>query len=119
MVHQSWSKIIDMGIFPAVTAGWRINNEEFLKNCSFKLEATRAGYGEVGNQSIGDNARFGLYEARYGPNQNVYYQIFNIYYNVGTAYDLIMGLILEIYLLVLYLHKQKIGLKWETTKRLT
>jgi hypothetical protein len=42
----------------------------------------RAGYGEVGNQSIGDNARFGLYEARYGPNQNVYYQIFNIYYNV-------------------------------------
>jgi hypothetical protein len=31
MVHQSWSKIIDMGIFPAVTAGWRINNENFLK----------------------------------------------------------------------------------------
>jgi hypothetical protein len=31
----------------------------------------RAGY-EVGNQSIGDNARFGLYETRYGPNQNVY-----------------------------------------------
>lgn len=78
------------GIFPAVTAGWRINNEEFLKNVkaisNLKL---RAGYGEVGNQSIGDNARFGLYEARYGPNKNVYNpDFFNIYYNVGTAYDL-------------------------------
>jgi TonB-linked SusC/RagA family outer membrane protein len=78
------------GIFPAVTAGWRINNEQFLKNVTavsnLKL---RAGYGEVGNQTTGDNARFGLFETRYGPNQNVYIpDFFNIYYNVGTAYDL-------------------------------
>ena len=78
------------GIFPAVTAGWRINNENFFKNITVVSNLKlRAGYGEVGNQNIGDNARFGLYEARYGPNQNVYFpDFFNTYYNVGTAYDL-------------------------------
>lgn len=78
------------GYFPAVTAGWRINRENFLKESNLISDLKiRAGYGEVGNQSIGDVARFGLYEARYGPNQNVYVpDFFNIYYNVGTAYDL-------------------------------
>lgn len=49
-------------IFPAITVGWRVNNEAFLKNydalSNLKL---RAGYGVVGNQFIGDFARFGLY----------------------------------------------------------
>lgn len=78
------------GIFPATTVGWRISNEDFFKKndivSSLKL---RAGYGIVGNQEIGDGARFGLFETRYGPNQNVYsHDFFNIYYNVGTAYDI-------------------------------
>ncbi len=78
------------GIFPAATLGWRISNEDFFNNdgtvSDLKL---RAGYGEVGNQSIGDLARFGLYESRYGPNQDQFIpDFFNIYYNVGTAYDL-------------------------------
>lgn len=78
------------GIFPATTVGWRISNEDFFKKndivSSLKL---RAGYGIVGNQEIGDGARFGLFETRYGPNQNVYSpDFFNIYYNVGTAYDI-------------------------------
>lgn len=78
------------GIFPAATVGWRINNEDFFPEndvvSSLKL---RAGYGVVGNQEIGDGARFGLFETRYGPNQNLYSpDFFNIYYNVGTAYDI-------------------------------
>ncbi|MDT0687682.1 SusC/RagA family TonB-linked outer membrane protein [Autumnicola psychrophila] len=78
------------GTFPAATVGWRISNEEFLKNNQILNNLKiRAGYGEVGNQAIGDVARFGLFEARYGPNQNIYVpDFFNIYYNVGTAYDL-------------------------------
>lgn len=77
-------------VFPAVTVGWRINNEDFLRNnenlSNLKL---RAGYGVVGNQFIGDFARFGLYEARYGPVQHRYAPgFFTQWYNVGTAYDL-------------------------------
>ncbi|WP_339918785.1 TonB-dependent receptor [uncultured Flavobacterium sp.] len=108
------------GIFPAVTAGWRINNEEFLKNVTavsnLKL---RAGYGEVGNQSIGDNARFGLYEARYGPNQNVYYpDFFNIYYNVGTSYDLNGNNTGNLPSGFVSIQAANSGLKWETTKEI-
>ncbi|MDI5896922.1 SusC/RagA family TonB-linked outer membrane protein [Flavobacterium yafengii] len=108
------------GVFPAVTAGWRINNEEFLKNVTaisnLKL---RAGYGEVGNQSIGDNARFGLYEARYGPNQNVYFpDFFNIYYNVGTAYDLNGTNTGNLPSGFVSIQAANSGLKWETTKEI-
>ncbi len=78
------------GIFPAFTLGWRISQEEFLKDneivSNLKL---RAGYGEVGNQNIGDLARFGIFESRYGPNEVQFTPgFFEIYYNVGTAYDL-------------------------------
>jgi hypothetical protein len=37
---------------------------------------------KVGNQSIGDNARFGLYEARYGPNQKCILSDFSYIYYV-------------------------------------
>lgn len=80
------------GIFPAATVGWRINNEAFMEDVevvsNLKL---RAGYGEVGNQSIGDVARFGLYESRYGPNRSTLEGasfFFDTFYNIGTAYDL-------------------------------
>jgi TonB-linked SusC/RagA family outer membrane protein len=106
------------GIFPAVAVGWRINNEEFFKNVSavsnLKL---RAGYGEVGNQAIGDNARFGLFETRYGPNQNVYFpDFFNIYYNVGTAYDLNGTNTGNLPSGFVSTQGVNSGLKWETTK---
>ncbi len=106
------------GIFPAVTGGCRINNEEFLKNVTaisnLKL---RAGYGEVGNQNIGDNARFGLYEARYGPNQNTFYPDFwNIYYNVGTAYDLNGQNTGNLPSGFVSIQAANPDLKWETTK---
>lgn len=105
------------GIFPAVTAGWRINNENFFN----KIEVVsnlklRAGYGEVGNQDIDSQARFGLYESRYGPNQNVYDpDFFNIYYNVGTAYDL-SGTGGQLPSGYVSIQAANPDLKWETTK---
>lgn len=106
------------GIFPAVTAGWRINNENFLKNVTVVSNLKlRAGYGEVGNQNIGDNARFGLYEARYGPNQNAYYpDFFNTYYNVGTAYDLNGSNTGNLPSGFVSIQAANPDLKWETTK---
>ncbi|MFV8328397.1 SusC/RagA family TonB-linked outer membrane protein, partial [Flavobacterium sp. ZS1P14] len=106
------------GIFPAATVGWKINNEEFLKDVTaISTLKFRAGYGEVGNQSIGDNARFGLYEARYGPNQNVYFpDFFNIYYNVGTAYDLNGNNTGNLPSGFVSIQAANSGLKWETTK---
>ncbi|MFV7236972.1 SusC/RagA family TonB-linked outer membrane protein [Flavobacterium sp. ZB4R12] len=106
------------GIFPAATVGWKINNEDFFKNItkvsSLKL---RAGYGEVGNQSIGDNARFGLYEARYGPNQAVFVpDFFNVFYNVGTAYDLNGANTGNLPSGIVSIQAANSGLKWETTK---
>ena len=81
------------GIFPAASVGWRIDREGFFKNVkkisNLKL---RAGVGRVGNQEIGDLARFGLYDTRYGTRQsqfaNGHNSFFDQYYNIGTAYDL-------------------------------
>lgn len=78
------------GIFPSATVGVRINNLSFMKEMKEITNLkVRVGYGEVGNQSIGDLAQFGLYEARYGPSMNAYSAgFFEQYYNVGTAYDI-------------------------------
>ncbi|MDO9255047.1 MAG: TonB-dependent receptor [Bacteroidales bacterium] len=78
------------GIFPSATVGLRLNNFSFLKDVKQLTNLkVRAGYGEVGNQSIGDLAQFGLYEARYGPSLNAYSAgFFEQYYNIGTAYDI-------------------------------
>ena len=106
------------GIFPAVTGGWRINNEEFFKKITVVSNLKlRAGYGEVGNQNIGDNARFGLYESRYGPNQNVYFpDFFNTYYGVGTAYDLNGSNTGSLPSGFVSIQAANPNLKWETTK---
>lgn len=78
------------GWFPAASAGWRINNENFLKNVywlsNLKL---RSGVGVTGNQEIGDVASVALYQTNYGttgqtgPNQN-----YPQGSNNGTAYDI-------------------------------
>jgi TonB-linked SusC/RagA family outer membrane protein len=73
------------GIFPAFTVGWRMNNENFLKNVTaisnLKL---RAGVGKVGNQEIGNLSAYTLYYANYGTSSPVY----PAWLNTGTAYDL-------------------------------
>jgi len=105
------------GVFPAATLGWRINNEEFFNSELITNLKLRAGYGEVGNQSIGDLARFGLYESRYGPTQNTYQpDFFNMYYNVGTAYDLNGSNTGNLPSGFVSIQAANENLKWETTK---
>ncbi|MGB3144776.1 MAG: SusC/RagA family TonB-linked outer membrane protein, partial [Maribacter sp.] len=106
------------GVFPAATLGWRISQEEFLKDSelisNLKL---RAGYGEVGNQEIGNTARFGLYESRYGQNQaQLTGGFFEIYYNVGTAYDINGNNTGTLPSGFVSTQAPNPNLKWETTK---
>ena len=55
------------GTFPAVSAGWRINQENFMKKATWidnlKL---RFSWGQTGNQEISNIARYTLYESNYG-----------------------------------------------------
>jgi TonB-linked SusC/RagA family outer membrane protein len=110
------------GIFPAATVGWRISNEEFWKeNDIVNSLKFRAGYGEVGNQTIGDVARFGLFESRYGPNQlqatgDGFF--FNTFYNVGTAYDINGNNTGNLPSGFVSIQAANSGLKWETTKEI-
>ncbi len=77
------------GIFPAASLGWRIDKERFMQNSFFSELKARAGIGRVGNQQIGDLARFGLFDTRYGTTQNQLTPGFwEQYMNVGTAYSL-------------------------------
>lgn len=62
------------GTFPAFSAGWRISQEEFIREhlpfvSDLKL---RYGWGKVGNQEIANNAVYGIYLADYN----------------GTSYDI-------------------------------
>jgi TonB-linked SusC/RagA family outer membrane protein len=110
------------GIFPAFTAGWRISEEEFFKDNEIVSELKlRAGYGQVGNQNIGDLARFGIFEARYADNQlsatrdNFF---FNTFYNVGTAYDLNGNNTGTLPSGFVSTQAANPALKWETTKEI-
>lgn len=78
------------GIFPAVSLGWRIDKEGFMKNNSLFSELKlRAGVGRVGNQQIGDLARFGLFDTRYGTTlSQLVGGFWEQYMNIGTAYSL-------------------------------
>ena len=38
--------------FPAISASWRINNEEFMRGNRFSTLALRAGWGRQGNQAV-------------------------------------------------------------------
>ena len=110
------------GIFPAGTIGWRISNESFWKeNDIVNRLKLRAGYGEVGNQSIGDVARFGLFQSRYGINQlqatgDGFF--FNTFYNVGTAYDLNGANTGNLPSGFVSVQAANSALKWETTSEL-
>ena len=108
------------GIFPAATVGWRISNEEFWKeNDLVNSLKFRVGYGEVGNQSIGDVARFGLFQSRYGQNElqatgDTFF--FNTFYNVGTAYDLNGADTGNLPSGFVSIQAANPALKWETTR---
>ena len=55
------------GTFPSISAGWRINQEKFLKDVTWidnlKL---RASWGQTGNQEIDNIARYTIFESNYG-----------------------------------------------------
>ena len=58
--------------FPAVSVGWRLSEENFLKENNFITDLKlRASWGQTGNQDILNDARFGLYQAIYAPQSNV------------------------------------------------
>ena len=70
------------GVFPSISAGWRLNNESFFENKMFISNLKlRGGWGRVGNQEIGNESAYGVYTPNYGG-------VLSSRYSVGTAYDL-------------------------------
>lgn len=71
------------GMFPAVSLGWRVSEENFLKeNLPFLSDLKlRYGWGKSGNQETANNATYTLYSAIYGidPTWD---------FDSGSAYDL-------------------------------
>lgn len=68
--------------FPSVSAGWRINQENFLKKASWVDDLKiRASWGQTGNQEIDNLARYTLYVSNYGVNENGGQ-------SYGTSYDI-------------------------------
>ncbi|HWJ26733.1 MAG TPA: SusC/RagA family TonB-linked outer membrane protein, partial [Flavisolibacter sp.] len=73
------------GYFPAFTAGWRINNEQFFQGVrNVSTLKLRAGWGKVGNQEIGNLSAYTLFQPNYGTASPAFPQ----WLNTGTAYDL-------------------------------
>ncbi|MBC7922815.1 MAG: TonB-dependent receptor [Ferruginibacter sp.] len=104
------------GVFPALSLGWRMNSEGFLSGVgaisNLKL---RAGIGRVGNQEIGDVARFGLFQPNYG---TIGTGFPGSWLNSGTAYDLNganVGTLPSGYVQV---QGENQNLKWESTEEL-
>ena len=77
------------GAFPAFTVGWRINNEPFFNVDAVSNLKLRVGYGRVGNQEIGNEARFGLYKPNYSAMGDLRSPEWTAtWLGQGTAYDL-------------------------------
>ncbi|HCX25127.1 MAG TPA: TonB-dependent receptor, partial [Cytophagales bacterium] len=77
------------GAFPAFTVGWRINNEPFFNVDAVSNLKLRIGYGRVGNQEIGNEARFGLYKPNYSAMGDLRSPEWTaVWLGQGTAYDL-------------------------------
>ncbi|MEQ8238624.1 MAG: SusC/RagA family TonB-linked outer membrane protein, partial [Cyclobacteriaceae bacterium] len=80
------------GNFPSFTVGWRISEEEFIKNIipiPFELKL-RGSWGQNGNRGDYSAARFNLFTAQYGKEDAVWDNPTPPTYNpnLGTAYDL-------------------------------
>ncbi|SOD90362.1 SusC/RagA family TonB-linked outer membrane protein [Spirosoma fluviale] len=71
------------GVFPAMSLGWRLSEEAFIKNQVPALSdlKLRFGWGQTGNQNIANNAIYALYVADYGIDPTWTE-------DSGTAYDL-------------------------------
>jgi TonB-linked SusC/RagA family outer membrane protein len=105
------------GIFPAASIGWRIDKEAFMQNNRIFSELKlRAGIGRVGNQQIGDLARFGLFDTRYGTTlSQLVGGFWEQYMNIGTAYSLNGGNTGTLPSGFVQIQAANPDLKWETT----
>lgn len=105
------------GIFPAASAGWRIDREGFMKDKTFFSELkARVGVGRVGNQEIGDLSRFALYDTRYGTTlSQLVGGFWEQYMNIGTAYSLSGANTGTLPSGFVQTQAANPGLKWETT----
>jgi TonB-linked SusC/RagA family outer membrane protein len=105
------------GVFPAASFGWRIDQEKFMKNNRIFSELkARIGVGRVGNQQIGDLARFGLFDTRYGTTQaQLVGGFWEQYMNIGTAYSLSGANTGTLPSGFVQTQAANSGLKWETT----
>jgi len=94
------------GVFPAVSGGWRLSEENFLKNSNFVSDLKlRASWGRNGNSNIPIGALVDIYDAAYSAG------------NHGTSYGLKgneTGTLLSGYR---KLHTGNPNVKWETTEQ--
>ncbi|MFL5742981.1 MAG: SusC/RagA family TonB-linked outer membrane protein [Flavisolibacter sp.] len=98
------------GVFPSISAGWRLNKEAFLANQRFISNLKiRGGWGRVGNQEIGNESAFGGYAPNYGT-------VLSSRYNTGTAYDLTGANGGTLASGFSQLRRGNPNLKWETTE---
>ena len=68
--------------FPSVSVGWRISQENFMKDASWINDLKlRASWGQTGNQEISNIARYTTYISNYGVSENGGQ-------SYGTSYDI-------------------------------
>ncbi|RSK44342.1 SusC/RagA family TonB-linked outer membrane protein [Hymenobacter perfusus] len=98
------------GVFPALSAGWRLSEETFVKDKAgfFSDLKLRAGWGQTGNQDIANFASLGLYQSLLGTLDP------NFEYDRGTAYD-IYGNDTSLPSGYRRFQRPNPALKWETT----
>ncbi len=69
-------------LFPSVSAGWRMNNESFLRDVRWLNDLKlRVSWGQTGNQEISDTAGYTVYVSNYGVNESGGQ-------SYGTSYDI-------------------------------
>jgi TonB-linked SusC/RagA family outer membrane protein len=71
------------GTFPAFSLGWRLSEEDFIKESLpvFSNLKLRAGWGITGNQEINNDAIYSIYRTDYGVDPTWVF-------DTGTAYDI-------------------------------
>ena len=83
---SKFAKDVRFGNFPSVSAGWRISQEDFMKNVAFVNDLKlRVGYGVVGNDQIDANNQFSFY--RSDP-QRSFYDLNGSNTSIVAGYDL-------------------------------
>lgn len=99
------------GTFPAFNLGWKVSQEAFMENTHAWLSdlKLRFGWGQTGNQEMGNTAIYNIYVTDYGKGDPTWGAVW------GTAYDFSgagSGLLSSGFKRV---QLQNADLKWETT----